>query len=91
MCPECDTHFNCVCNRVCYPGEVCMLRQYHNYPFSVHCSKVILLCKEIVLVSVTEHYRLKKIQHVIYFKIKSIYIQASKNIPTIVLQRLKLN
>nr|XP_034332354.1 uncharacterized protein LOC105326186 isoform X3 [Crassostrea gigas] len=39
MCPECDTHFNCVWNRVCYPGEVCMLRQYPNYPFSVHCSK----------------------------------------------------
>lgn len=57
MCPECDTHFNCVWNRVCYPGEVCMLRQYPNYPFSVHCSKVILLCKWIVLVCVTEHYQ----------------------------------
>lgn len=85
MCPECDTHFKCVWNRVCYPGEVCMLRQYPNYPFSMHCSKVILLCKWIVLVCVTEHYQFffqkqKKIQYDIYFKMKSIFIQASENI-----------
>uniref|UniRef100_A0A8W8MXK6 Uncharacterized protein n=1 Tax=Magallana gigas TaxID=29159 RepID=A0A8W8MXK6_MAGGI len=39
ICPECDANLKCVWNHSCYPGEVCMLRQYHMDPFTVHCSK----------------------------------------------------
>ncbi|XP_052689380.1 collagen alpha-1(XII) chain-like isoform X1 [Crassostrea angulata] len=38
-CPACDENLNCVWNRACFHGEVCMIRQYHNTPFTVHCSK----------------------------------------------------
>eukprot|EP00105_Crassostrea_gigas_P011663 XP_011427433.1 PREDICTED: collagen alpha-1(XXII) chain-like isoform X3 [Crassostrea gigas] len=38
-CPVCDENLNCVWNRACFHGEVCMIRQYHNTPFTVHCSK----------------------------------------------------
>lgn len=37
-CPECDADLNCVRNRTCSPGEVCMVR---NRPFNVNCVKVI--------------------------------------------------
>ena len=40
-CPECDQNLNCTWNRVCYHGEVCLIRQYENTPFTVHCSEVI--------------------------------------------------
>lgn len=39
-CPKCDTNLNCVWNRTCSSGDVCMLLQYHNDPLTVHCSKV---------------------------------------------------
>nr|XP_034335399.1 thrombospondin-2 isoform X1 [Crassostrea gigas] len=35
-CPECDAELNCVRNRTCSPGEVCMVR---NRPFNVNCVK----------------------------------------------------
>lgn len=37
-CPECDADLNCVRNRTCSPGEVCMVR---NRPLNVNCVKVI--------------------------------------------------
>nr|XP_034336724.1 uncharacterized protein LOC117692559 [Crassostrea gigas] len=40
ICPKCDANLTCKWNQSCYPGEVCMLRQYHIDPFTVHCSEV---------------------------------------------------
>lgn len=37
-CPECTADLNCVRNRKCSPGEVCMVQ---NRPFNVNCVKVI--------------------------------------------------
>ncbi|XP_052712897.1 mucin-5AC-like [Crassostrea angulata] len=39
ICPKCDANLTCKWNQSCYPGEVCMLRQYHMDPFTVHCSE----------------------------------------------------
>uniref|UniRef100_A0A8W8N6X5 Uncharacterized protein n=1 Tax=Magallana gigas TaxID=29159 RepID=A0A8W8N6X5_MAGGI len=58
MCPECDENLICSWTRDCYPGEVCMIRQF-NRTLTVHCSEKddcnfmkkfvpeILCCKDI--------------------------------------------
>ncbi|XP_061187118.1 coadhesin-like [Saccostrea echinata] len=40
-CPTCDESLNCTWNNTCDITETCMIRQYSNAKFTVHCSKTV--------------------------------------------------
>lgn len=65
-CPLCDENLNCVWNRTCFLGEVCMIRKYQNTPFTLHCSKVSISTSSLLVSKEALHfyYRTQVLQYI---------------------------